>query len=175
MKKDYSYLKSKIHEVCNFPKPGVKFQDITPLLEDRMAFQDAVNGLADFFKGQKIDKVVGIDARGFLVAAPVAYLLGAGLAIVRKRGKLPSAIIREYHELEYGRAALDIHASAIKKGETVIIIDDVLATGGTASAAARLVEALKADVVGMGFLLELVEFQGRDRLKNYRTHSLILY
>ncbi len=173
--KDYSYLKSKIREVSDFPMPGVNFKDITPLLGDAKAFRDVVDGLVDAFKGERLDRVVGIDARGFLLAAPVAYLLNIGFVMVRKKGKLPYDILREYHELEYGKAAMEIHTDSIAKGERVAIIDDVLATGGTALAAIRLVESLKAEVVGLGFLVEIAGFPGRERLKNYSIHSLISY
>src|SRR3989344_2194127 len=133
---------SKIRKVLNFPTPGIKFYDITPFLEDEKMFRKAVENISSAFKKKRIDKVVGIDARGFLLAAPVAYVLHAGLVIVRKKGKLPHTIIREHHLLEYGKASLEIHTDAIKKGERVLIVDDVLATGGTAGAAARLVEKL---------------------------------
>lgn len=149
------------------------FYDITPLLEDPAAFKLAVDGLADAFGNEKIDKVVGIDARGFLVAAPVAYALGAGLAVVRKKGKLPYEIIREYHELEYGHSVLEMHVDAIKPGEKVVLIDDVLATGGTAEAAARLIKKLDGNLVGMGFLIELVAFPGRQKLAPHVIHSLV--
>jgi len=172
---NYDHLKTKIRDIPDFPTPGVIFKDITPLLEDRDAFREAIDGLASFFMDQKIGKVVGIDARGFLLAAPVAYLLGAGLVLVRKKGKLPAEIIREYHELEYGRSSLEIHKDAIKKGERVAIIDDVLATGGTAGAAVRLVEAMDAPIVGIGFLVELREFGGREKLQHYLIHSLIQF
>src|SRR3990167_11445449 len=129
---DYSYLKSKIREIADFPIQGINFKDITPLLEDKSAFRDAINGLADAFRDKKVDKVVGIDARGFLLASAVAYLLNAGMVIVRKKGKLPHQTIVREHDLEYGRGTLEIHVDAIKKGERVLVIDDVLATGGTA-------------------------------------------
>ncbi len=173
--KNYDYLKSHIREIPDFPTPGVSFKDITPLLEDPKAFRDAINGLTRFLKNEQIDKVVGIDARGFLLAAPVAYVLKSGLVIVRKKGKLPSEIIREYHELEYGRASMEIHTDSIQKGERVVIIDDVLATGGTAGAAVRLARELNANVVGIGFLIELTEFPGREKLGDYPIFSLLTY
>lgn len=173
--KNYDHLKLKIREIPDFPTPGIRFKDITPLLEDARAFREVIDALVEAFRGEKIDKIVGIDARGFLLAAPVAYLLKTGLVIVRKKGKLPFDIIREYHELEYGKASMEIHIDSIKKGERVMIIDDVFATGGTADAAVRLVKKLKAHIVGLGFLVELSDLGGRKRLKDYRVHSLIVY
>lgn len=175
MTKDTEHLKEKIREILDFPTPGIKFKDITPLLEDPESFREAIDGLVDFFRETKIDKVVGIDARGFLLASAVAYLLNAGMVIVRKKGKLPHQTVVREHDLEYGRGTLEIHVDAIKKGERVLVIDDVLATGGTADAAVKLVEHLGGDVVGLGFLLELSYFPGREKLKNYNINSLIIY
>lgn len=175
MTKNTEHLKEKIREILDFPTPGIKFKDITPLLEDAEAFKEAIDGLVDFFREIKIDKVVGIDARGFLLASAVAYLLNAGMVIVRKKGKLPHQTVVREHDLEYGRGTLEIHVDAIKKGERVLVIDDVLATGGTADAAVKLVEHLGGDVVGLGFLLELSYFPGREKLKNYNISSLIIY
>lgn len=175
MTKNTEHLKEKIREILDFPTPGIKFKDITPLLEDPKAFREAIDGLVDFFREIKIDKVVGIDARGFLLASAVAYLLNAGMVIVRKKGKLPHQTVVREHDLEYGRGTLEIHVDAIKKGERVLVIDDVLATGGTADAAVKLVEHLGGDVVGLGFLLELSYFPGREKLKNYNINSLIIY
>ena len=171
---DYSHLKAKIREVLDFPIKGINFKDITPLLEDKNTFREAVDGLVLHFKGRPIDKVVGIDARGFLLASAVAYLIGAGMVIVRKKGKLPYETIVREHDLEYGRGTLEIHTDAIKKGEKVLIIDDVLATGGTVEAAAKLVENLGGIVVGVGLLLEL-SLGGRKRLREYDIVSLIKY
>ena len=171
---DYSYLKAKIREVKNFPIDGVDFKDITPLLEDKESFRKTVEGISEFFKDERIDKVVGIDARGFLLASAVAYLLSAGMVVARKKGKLPWETIVREHDLEYGRGALEIHTDAVKNGERVLVIDDVLATGGTAEAAAGLVEELGGSVVGIGFLLEL-SLGGRERLKKYNTKSLVQY
>lgn len=171
---DYSHLKAKIREVSDFPIKGINFKDITPLLEDKEAFREAIDGLVSYFKGKSIDKVVGIDARGFLLASAVAYLLHAGMVIIRKKGKLPYDTIVREHDLEYGRGALEIHTDAIKKGEQVLIIDDVLATGGTVEAAVHLVEQLGGEVVGIGLLLEM-PLGGRERLSKYQVVSLIKY
>ena len=181
---DLSYLKAKIREIENFPTPGINFKDITPLLEDKDAFREAINGLVGFFsakggsaydgKDLKIDKVVGIDARGFLLASAVAYLLNAGMVIVRKKGKLPSEKILREHDLEYGRGSLEMHVDSIKPGEKILIIDDVLATGGTVEAAVKLTEELGGQVIGLGFLLE-IPFGGREKLKGYNIKSLIVY
>ena len=171
---DYPHLKAKIREIKDFPMPGINFKDITPLLEDKDAFREAINGLTDFFKDLKIDKVVGIDARGFLLASAVAYLLNAGMVIVRKKGKLPSEKILREHDLEYGRGSLEMHVDAIKPGEKILIIDDVLATGGTVEAAVKLTEELGGQVIGLGFLLE-IPLGGREKLKGYNIKSLIVY
>jgi adenine phosphoribosyltransferase len=172
--RNYDHLKSKVREVKNFPTPGISFKDITPLLKDKHIFREIINGLTTAFKHSKADKVVGIDARGFVLSAPVAYLIGAGKVIVRKKGKLPHKKIAREHDLEYGKGVLEIHIDAIEKGEKVLIIDDVLATGGTCEAAVRLVEDLGGEIVGLGFLLEL-PLGGRERLKKYPIHSLITY
>lgn len=168
------HLKSKIREISDFPTPGINFKDITPLLEDKEAFRAAIDGIYDHFRGAPIDKVVGIDARGFLLASAVAYLAGSGMVIVRKKGKLPYEKIVREHDLEYGRGVLEIHTDSIKKGERVLVVDDVLATGGTVEAAVKLVEELGGQVIGLGFLLE-IPLGGRQKLKNYEIKSLIKY
>ena len=173
--KDFSHFKEKIREISDFPTSGISFKDITPLLEDAKLFKESIDAFVEYYKDKKISKVIGVDARGFLLAAPIAYAMGAGLVIVRKKGKLPHEILREFHELEYGRTAMEIHADAIQEGERVIIIDDVLATGGTAGAAVRLVESLKGNIVGLGFLLELTEFPGREKLGKYDIYSQVFY
>ncbi len=171
----YPDLKAKLRLVKDFPTPGVEFYDITPLFEDPIAFRKAVDYIAGFYKNERIDKVVGIDARGFLVASPVAYVLGAGLALVRKKGKLPYEIIREHHELEYGKSSLEIHVDAIKRGERIVIVDDVLATGGTAGAALRLVQNLGGNIIGLDFLVEIEKFEGRKKFPDHVIHSLVVY
>lgn len=172
--KEYAHLKAKVREIKDFPTPGVKFKDITPLLEDHALFHEIVEELGAHFKDKNIAKVVGVDARGFLLASAVAYVLGAGMVIVRKRGKLPYETIVREHDLEYGRGALEIHTDAVKKGERILVIDDVLATGGTAEAAVKLVEELGGVVAGIGFLVEL-PLGGRKRLNNYNIVSLVKY
>ena len=171
----YEHLKAKIRDIRDFPTPGVKFRDITPLLEDAAAFKEAIEGLVEFFMDKNVRKVVGIDARGFLLSSAVAYILGTGMVIVRKKGKLPYNTIVQEHSLEYGTSTLEIHKDAISKGERVAIIDDVIATGGTAGAAVKLVEALEGKIVGLGFFLELSEFPGRKALEPYPLYSLIVY
>ena len=171
---DYAYLREKIREVQNYPTPGVNFKDIAPLLEDTGAFRDAIRGITDFFKGKKIDKVIGIESRGFLLASSTAYLLGAGLVMVRKKDKLPFKKITRAHSLEYGKGILEIHIDSVLPGEKVIVIDDVVATGGTAEAAIKLAETLRGEIVGAGFLLEL-PLGGREKLSRYDVRSLIRY
>jgi len=170
----YPHLKAKIREIRDFPTPGIKFKDITPLLEDKETFREAIDGLANFFRDSVVDKVVGIAARGFLLASAVAYILKAGMVIVRKKGKLPYEKILREHELEYGRGSLELHVDAVKPGEKILIIDDVLATGGTAEAAVKLVEELGGKVIGLGFLLEL-PLDARERLSGYNIQSLVKY
>lgn len=171
----YEHLKKKIREVLNFPTPGIEFKDITPLLEDKLAFKEAIEGLAEPFKKSHIDKVVGIDARGFLFSSAVAYILGAGTVAVRKKGKLPYKKIIEFHDLEYGTSLLEMHTDSIKKGERVLIVDDVLATGGTAEAAYKLVKKRGGKVVGLAFLLEISSLDGKNKFKDAKVHSLLSY
>ena len=172
---DASWLKDHIRDIPDFPKPGVVFKDITPLLADVDAFRFTVDAIADHFAGSDVHKVVGVEARGFIVAAPVAYRFGAGLVPVRKAGKLPHDIESEEYELEYGTDLLEIHRDAVHPGENVVIVDDVLATGGTASASVRLVERLGATVLGLGFVIELAFLHGRDRLEGRDMISLMAY
>lgn len=172
---DYNIYKKLIREIQDFPIKGVNFKDITPLLENGKAFHDCIDGLFSFFKDKKVQKIVGIDARGFLFAAPVAHLLEAGVVMVRKHGKLPHHTIVREVSLEYGRTVMEIHVDAIQPGERVAIIDDVLATGGTANTVVDLVKALKGEIVGLGFLVELTHFKGRDKLSDQNIRSLIIY
>jgi adenine phosphoribosyltransferase len=172
---DADWLKGRIRDVADFPNPGILFRDLTPLLGDPEALRFVVDALADTFAGQRIDKVVGIEARGFIVAAPVAYRLGAGLVPVRKPGKLPWRTESEQYSLEYGVDMLEIHADGVDPGDSVLIVDDVIATGGTARATVRLVERLGGTVAGLAFLVELTFLAGREKLEGYDVVSLVSY
>lgn len=168
-------LRALVRDIPDFPKPGVVFKDITPLLADADAFALAVDGIAGHFSDQPVDVVLGIEARGFIVAAPVAYRFSAGFVPVRKAGKLPWKIEREEYELEYGTDLLEIHRDAVQSGQQVLIVDDVMATGGTAAATARLVEKLGGHVVGFGFIIELGFLGGRERIPGYDARSLVVF
>jgi adenine phosphoribosyltransferase len=168
-------LRSKIRDIPDFPKPGIVFKDITPLLADEVAFSTVIDEIVVRFGRGTIDKVVGIEARGFIVASPVAYHFGAGFVPVRKHGKLPWETKAESYELEYGEETLEIHRDAIAPGERVAIVDDVLATGGTALATARLVESLGGKIQGIAFVIELAFLEGRKRLTDYDLLSLVRY
>jgi adenine phosphoribosyltransferase len=172
---DAERLRSLIRDVPDFPKPGVVFKDITPLLADPVAFSTVVDLVVGRFGRGNIDKVVGIEARGFIVAAPVAYHFNAGFVPVRKAGKLPWESDAETYDLEYGTETLEIHTDALHPGERVLVVDDVLATGGTARATARLVERLGAKVVGIACIIELSFLNGRDKLGDLDFYSLIQY
>ena len=168
-------LKQLVRDIPDFPRPGVVFKDITPLLADHAAFSSCIDALASHWDGQRIDRVLGIEARGFIVAAPVAYRFGAGFIPVRKAGKLPWTVEAEEYALEYGTDVLEIHRDAVQPGERVLVVDDVLATGGTAAATVRLVERLGAVVAGLGFLIELGFLGGRAQLPDHEIVSLIAY
>jgi len=168
-------LSKKIRNIPNFPKKGILFRDITPLLQDSGSFRKAIRLLANPYRDKKIDVVVSAEARGFILGAGVAYELGAGFIPVRKPGKLPYKVRKISYELEYGEDTLEIHQDGVKKGDRVLIFDDLLATGGTAKAICELVEELEGKIVGICFLIELVSLKGRDRLKGYETFSLIKY
>lgn len=172
---DVGWLKDYIRDVPDFPKPGVSFKDITPLLADVDAFRFAIDVIADGVLADSVDKVVGVEARGFITAAPVAYRIGAGLIPARKAGKLPWSSEGEAYVLEYGDDRLEVHADAFVAGERVLIVDDVLATGGTAEAIVRLVERLGGVVVGLAFLLELVFLGGREKLAGHNVTTLLSY
>jgi len=167
-------LKSRIRDIPDFPKPGIVFRDITPLLADGPAFRAMVDRFVERYRG-KVDVVLGIESRGFLIGAAVAYGLGVGLAVVRKPGKLPWQTYAARYDLEYGSDALEIHHDAVGHGHRVLIIDDLLATGGTASAAVELVQRCGGTVVGCAFLIELAFLHGRQRLAGTEVHSLIQY
>ncbi|CUT00982.1 adenine phosphoribosyltransferase, partial [Candidatus Kryptonium thompsonii] len=168
-------LKSIIRSVPNFPKDGIVFRDITTLLKDSEAFKLTVDTFYQKYKGMKIDKVVSVESRGFIFGSVLAYLLGAGFVPIRKPGKLPAEKIRQEYQLEYGTDAMEVHVDAIKPGEKVLVHDDLLATGGTVSAACKLIERLGGEVVGICFLIELSFLKGRDRLKNYDVFSIVQY
>lgn len=168
-------LTTLIRDVPDWPRPGVGFKDITPLLGDAAAFATVIDRLAEHFTGRHLDKVVGIEARGFVIAAPIAHRLGAGFVPVRKPGKLPWSTEAQEYALEYGTDRLEIHTDAVAPGERVAVIDDVLATGGTAAAACRLIEAIGGVVVGLGFVIELAFLGGADRLDGRDHLSLLTY
>jgi adenine phosphoribosyltransferase len=167
-------LKTYIRDIPDFPKPGILFRDITPLLADAAAFRAVVDRIADPYRG-KVDMVLGIESRGFIIGAPVAYALQAGLAVVRKPGKLPSHTFSAQYALEYGNDALEIHRDAFGHPCRVLIVDDLLATGGTAHAAIELVERLGGAVVACAFVIELAPLNGRQRLQPHPIFSLIRY
>src|SRR6478609_4769764 len=164
-----------VRDIADYPHPGVTFRDITPLLGSGEGFRRAIDELGGRFDGVSVDRVVGVEARGFIPGAAIAYRIGAAFVPVRKAGKLPWAVAREEYQLEYGTDKLEIHRDAIHPAERVLIIDDVLATGGTASATGRLIETLGGIIVGFGFLIELSELHGRARLGEHRVESLITF
>ena len=166
-------LEQFIRTVPDFPKPGIGFKDITTLLKEPQAFRLAVEQLQSYFDNKGIQKIVGIESRGFLFAAPLALQLNAGLVPARKPGKLPAETVKEEYQLEYGTDAIEIHVDAIAEGERVAIVDDLLATGGTAAATARLVEKPGGQIAGLAFLIELDFLNGRRNLENYELYSLI--
>jgi adenine phosphoribosyltransferase len=168
-------LRSRIRDVPDFPKPGIVFKDITPALADPHTFREVVDALHTRWKGERVDKVVGIESRGFIFGAPLAYLLGAGFTLVRKPGKLPYERIQEAYELEYGKNVLELHIDAISKGERALVVDDLLATGGTAAAVGKLVERQGGHLVGYSFVVELAFLGGAQRRGAQRVHSLLRY
>ncbi|HHV55446.1 MAG TPA: adenine phosphoribosyltransferase [Firmicutes bacterium] len=172
---DVAQLKAKIREVPDFPTPGVSFKDITTLLKDPQAFHYAVATLADRYRSAHPEVVVGIESRGFLLGAPIAYELGCGIVVVRKPGKLPAERVRVDYQLEYGQDALEVHKDAILPGQRVLLVDDLLATGGTSWAAAELVRKLGGEILGFAFLIELAYLSGRRRLEGFRVEALITY
>lgn len=169
------HLKTLIREVPDFPKKGILFYDITTLLKDKTGFATLIDALSEHFIGDKIDLVLGMEARGFIFGPAVAYRLNAGFVPVRKPGKLPAATQKYDYALEYGTNTLEIHSDAIQKGQRVIIVDDLLATGGTAEATAKLAESLGADIAGMGFVVELDFLNPRKKLTQYDIFSLLHY
>jgi len=169
------HLKTLIREVPDFPKPGINFYDITTLLKDPAGLKAVIDALGAHYIGKKIATVAGIEARGFIFAPAVAYALNAGFVPIRKPKKLPSATERVEYALEYGTDAVEIHRDAVQPGDNVLIVDDVLATGGTAAAAAKLVEKLGGNVAGLGFVIELDFLHGREKLAGRETHALLHY
>ena len=172
---NHDWLKEYIRDIPDFPKPGVTFKDITPLLADKKAFMYTIDALAHHFDRDQIDKVLGIEARGFMIAAPLAYRFTAGLIPVRKAGKLPWEVESEEYVLEYGTDLLEIHRDAIEPGERILVVDDVLATGGTARATAQLTETCGGKVAGIATIMELAFLDGRARLGDYEFFSLISF
>ena len=159
-------IKSKIRTIKNYPIDGVMFRDITTLLKDPEGLRDSIKKLVDRYKDLNIDKVVAIESRGFIIGAPLAYLLNVGLVLIRKPGKLPAETIDQDYKLEYGTDRIEVHVDAIEKGEKVLIVDDLIATGGTAEAAVRLVQKVRGDIVECCFIIDLPDIGGRSRLEN---------
>lgn len=175
MAKKKTDFKEFIRSIPDFPKPGILFRDITTLLKDKHAFKSAVDALAEEYKNKKIDKVVAVEARGFIFGGGVAHRLNAGFVPVRKKGKLPWKTNSVTYELEYGTDTLEMHHDAINPGESVLIVDDLLATGGTVKAVTDLVKQLQGKIAGIAFLIELTDLKGKDKLKGYPVYSLIKY
>jgi adenine phosphoribosyltransferase len=168
-------LRAKIREIPDFPKPGILFYDITTVLKDAAAYKDAIDLMLEPYRDERVDLVVGMESRGFIFSAPMAYQLGTGFVPVRKLGKLPAETITVEYALEYGSNTLEIHRDAITPGQRVLIVDDLLATGGTVRGTIDLVERLKGEVVGLGFLVELDFLKGRERLEGRKVTSVIQY
>lgn len=168
-------FKQNIRSIADFPKPGIDFKDITTLLQNGQAFRGAVDTIVNQFKDEKIDLVVGPEARGFVIGAPVAYALEAGFVPVRKPGKLPAEVLEHTYDLEYGQDKLAVHKDAIQPGQRVLIVDDLLATGGTIQAVQSMVEELGGQIAGMAFLIELTFLNGREKLPSYPIFSVVQY
>ena len=168
-------LRDYIRDIPDFPKPGIVFRDLTPLLLDARALRAAVEAVAEPFRGQSIDCVVGIESRGFIVGTPVALALGTGFALIRKQGKLPYETLQARYDLEYGTDQIEMHIDALQPGQRVLVVDDLIATGGTATAAVELARKAGAEIAGCAFLIELEELGGRARLGVETVHSVIVY
>jgi adenine phosphoribosyltransferase len=168
-------LKAAIREIPDWPKKGILFYDVTTLLKQGRCFEQTINALIEPYRDKQVDVVLGIEARGFIFAPPVAYALKAGFVPVRKPGKLPAATFKATYELEYGTDSLEIHQDAVEPGQRVLIVDDLIATGGTAKATAGMVEKMGAVVVGVAFVVELTFLNGRDKLTKYDVHSILKY
>ncbi len=170
-----AWLKQFIRDIPDYPQPGILFRDITPLLQNAAALRFAVETLADRYRGAHIDQVVGIESRGFIFGTPLAYLLGTGFVPVRKKGKLPAETIQEEYALEYGSNVLEVHIDAVRPGQRVLIVDDLLATGGTTEGTVKLMKKLGAEVVSLAFLIELAGLAGRSRLPGCDVFALLAY
>jgi adenine phosphoribosyltransferase len=168
-------LKALIREVPDFPKPGILFYDITTLIKDKTGLRGVIDGLKDHYRDTRVDTVLGVEARGFIFAPALAYAMGAGFVPVRKPKKLPAECVRVTYDLEYGTDTLEMHKDSVRPGDRVLIVDDLLATGGTASATARMVEEAGGIVVGLGFVVELTFLGGRERLSGHDVFSLLAY
>ena len=168
-------LENYVVTIPDFPEPGIMFRDITSVIQDPAGLKLAVDGLTDLVKDLDFDLVIGPESRGFIFGVPVAYLLGKGFIPVRKKGKLPRETVSQKYDLEYGQAEVEIHKDAVKSGQKVVIVDDLIATGGSAEAAAKLVEKLGGQVVRMVFVMELAGLEGRKKLEGYDVESLIVY
>lgn len=168
-------LKSYVRDIPDWPKQGVVFKDITPLLGNKDSFKYAIDSIANHYKGKQIDMILGAEARGFILASALAYKMGCGFVPARKPGKLPYNTLSAEYDLEYGTDTLEMHEDAIKPNDRVLVVDDLIATGGTAAAKVKLVEQLGGKVVGIAFLIELAFLNGRDKLNNYDIYSLIKY
>jgi len=168
-------LSEKIRDIPDFPKPGILFKDITTLLSDAEAFRAGIDELVAKFQGERIDKVVAAESRGFIFGAPIAYLLNTGFVPARKLGRLPSDTVTAEYTLEYGSNQVEMHTDAISQGERVLIVDDLLATGGTIGATIELVERLGGEIAGLAFLVELTYLHGREKIMDYRVESLVSY
>lgn len=168
-------IKSKIRTVPHWPKKGIMFRDITTLLNDPLGFRETIDLLHDRYSDKEIDTIVGIESRGFIVGAPLAYLLGCGFVPIRKPGKLPADVISEEYTLEYGTDKIEIHKDAINKGDRIVIVDDLLATGGTANAARNLVKKLGGDIVEFTFVIELSGLRGRQKIQGENIYSIVAF
>lgn len=172
----YEEIKQAIRDIPDFPKKGILFKDITTALKDKRCFRQIIDAFCDVLQSESIDKIAAIESRGYLIGAPLAYKLGCGLVLLRKPGKLPAATIKEYYDLEYGKAALEVHQDAISVGERILVVDDLLATGGTAEAACKLIKRLKGEIAAMAFLIELSDLGGAEKLRPHaKTISLLKY
>ena len=172
----YEEIKKYVRDVADFPRPGILFKDITTALKNEKCFRQIIDALYELVKNENIDKIAVIESRGYLLGAPLAYKLGCGLILLRKPGKLPAKTIKEYYNLEYGSAALEIHVDAVEKGENILIVDDLLATGGTVEAACKLITKLGGKIAASAFMIELLDLGGAKLLKPYtKTISLLKY